>query len=86
MAKTARGRQRPITKSVIADKPPPGTRLLSKHDVLLRVNRTYPTIWHWMQRGLFPRAKDVNGRPGWLESEIEAWIAALPTARIKGDQ
>jgi predicted DNA-binding transcriptional regulator AlpA len=78
-------RTNPPTTEVIADKPAPGTRLLTKRDVLLRVNRSYPTLWNWQQRGLFPRAKDVHGVPMWVEAEIEQWIASLPIKRIKGD-
>jgi predicted DNA-binding transcriptional regulator AlpA len=59
--------------------------LLDKREVMRRVRRTYPTIWRWMQVGKFPRARDVHGRPGWLESEIESWVAALPVRRLKGD-
>jgi prophage regulatory protein len=60
-------------------------RLLSKAEVLERVGRTFPTIWAWMRAGKFPRARDLGGRPAWLESEVEAWIAALPIRRFKGD-
>jgi prophage regulatory protein len=76
--------KRPPTTDVI-DQPAPHTRLLTKRDICQRINRSYPTIWAWMQQGKFPRAKNVNGHPGWVEEEIEKWIASLPTARIKGD-
>src|SRR5262249_32526817 len=83
--KKAQGRIHPVDDSVVADQSPPGTRLLSKRDILQRINRADATIWKWMQQGLFPRAKDVKGRPYWVEAEIEAWIRGLPIARIKGD-
>jgi predicted DNA-binding transcriptional regulator AlpA len=60
--------------------------LLNKRQVCAIANRTYPTIWDWMRRGLFPRARDVNGRPGWPKSEIRQWMTELPIARIKGDE
>jgi predicted DNA-binding transcriptional regulator AlpA len=60
-------------------------RLLAKAEVLERVGRTFPTLWLWMQQKKFPRARDLNGRPAWLESEVEDWIKALPVRRLKGD-
>jgi predicted DNA-binding transcriptional regulator AlpA len=63
----------------------PEVRLLTKAEVLERVGRTFPTIWAWMRAGKFPRARDLGGRPAWVESEVEAWIAALPIRRFKGD-
>lgn len=72
---------------VLAARPPPGgeLRLLSKAEVIERVGRTFPTIWLWMQQGKFPRARDLGGRPVWLENEINDWIAALPIRKFKGD-
>jgi predicted DNA-binding transcriptional regulator AlpA len=64
---------------------PVEARLLSKAEVLERVGRTYPTIWLWERQGKFPRARNLAGRPAWLESEIEDWINALPVRRLKGD-
>ncbi len=65
---------------------PPGVpRLLSKAQVLQRVPFTYPTLWSWMRKGLFPRARQVGGKTCWLESEINAWITAQPLRRFKGD-
>jgi predicted DNA-binding transcriptional regulator AlpA len=61
-------------------------RLISKPEVLDRVGRTFPTIWLWMREGKFPRARDLGGRPAWIESEVEEWIAALPVRRLKGDE
>jgi predicted DNA-binding transcriptional regulator AlpA len=63
-----------------------GVRLLSKAEVVDRVGRSFPTLWQWMQENKFPRARDVHGRPMWIEREIEHWIRTLPIKRIKGDQ
>jgi predicted DNA-binding transcriptional regulator AlpA len=60
-------------------------RLLSKAQVLQRVPFTYPTLWSWMRKGLFPRARQVGGKTCWLESEINGWITAQPLRRFKGD-
>ena len=64
------------------EKPP---RLLSKPEVLDRVGVTYPTLWSWMQRGKFPRSRQLGGKAAWIEAEIEEWINALPVRRLKGD-
>jgi predicted DNA-binding transcriptional regulator AlpA len=64
---------------------PPDKRLLSKAEVCDRVGRTFVTLWQWMQKGKFPRARDVHGRPMWIESEVDAWIGSLPMRRLKGD-
>ena len=63
-------------------------RLLSKPEVLERVNRTFPTIWKWMREGTFPRARQIpnSQEPVWLESEVNEWIRALPVKSYKGDE
>jgi predicted DNA-binding transcriptional regulator AlpA len=72
---------------VIEHKPPvEGERLLSKAEVCHRVGKTFPTIWQWMQEGKFPRARDNHGVPGWLDSEVSAWIRGLPLKPYKGDE
>ena len=38
-----------------------------------------------MRDGKFPRSRELGGKSAWLESEVEAWIASLPTRRLKGD-
>ena len=51
--------------------------------VLAITNVTFPTIWAWMRAGKFPRARVVGGQSKWLSTEIEAWLAALPSADLK---
>ena len=60
-------------------------RLISKPEVLDRVGVTYPTICLWMREGKFPRSRELGGKAAWIESEIEAWITARPTRKLKGD-
>jgi predicted DNA-binding transcriptional regulator AlpA len=60
-------------------------RLISKPEVLDRVGVTYPTLWAWMREGKFPRSRELSGKAAWIESEIEAWITARPTRKLKGD-
>ena len=59
------------------------SRLLSKPEVLDRVSLTFPTIWKLMRKGRFPRGRVVASKTVWLESDIEAWIAALPERTYK---
>jgi predicted DNA-binding transcriptional regulator AlpA len=60
-------------------------RLLSKAEIVELTGRSYPTLWAWMQAGKFPRARDLHGRPVWVQREIQAFLASLPIKRIKGD-
>jgi predicted DNA-binding transcriptional regulator AlpA len=65
----------------------PAARLLSKGEVLDKIGVTYPTIWKLMRDGAFPRPVVIGstgGKNAWLESEVDAWIAALPRRRLKG--
>jgi predicted DNA-binding transcriptional regulator AlpA len=79
-----------VHTTTIAERPMPsldGERLLSRAEVCDRVGKTFATIWAWMQAGKFPRARCNNpgGQPQWLESEITAWMRALPVKPYKGD-
>jgi predicted DNA-binding transcriptional regulator AlpA len=62
-----------------------GERLLDKPQICKIANVSYPTIWSWMRAGKFPRARIVGGKSMWLTSEVDAWLAALPVRRLKGD-
>ena len=64
-----------------------GERLLSRAEVCDRVGRTFPIIWNMMREGRFPRARSTSpsGGPLWLESELVAWMRALPVKSYKGD-
>jgi hypothetical protein len=46
---------------------------------------SYPQARLLMERGEFPRARDVCGSPVWLVSEVEAWLAARPVRPMRGD-
>jgi predicted DNA-binding transcriptional regulator AlpA len=75
-------------RSVRAAGAPPawsGAHLLSKREVLAIANVSYPTLWSWMRQGTFPRSRVVGGKSMWVSTEIEAWMAALPRCRLKGD-
>jgi predicted DNA-binding transcriptional regulator AlpA len=63
----------------------PGARLLSKGEMLDKVGLTFPAVWKRMRAGTFPRAVVIGDKTAWLEHEVDAWIAALPRRRLKGD-
>jgi predicted DNA-binding transcriptional regulator AlpA len=63
----------------------PGTRLLSRAEVIDKVGICYPGIWRLMREGAFPRSVCVGERVFWIESEVDVWIAALPRRQLKGD-
>ena len=76
-------------RNVHAARAPParlGARLLSKREVLGIVGVSYPTIWSMMRANTFPRSRVVGGKSMWLSTEVEAWMAALPRSRLKGDR
>lgn len=62
-----------------------GIRLLGKAEILAITGVTFPTIWAWMRAGAFPRSRVCGGKSMWLSSEIDAWLAALPLRKLKGD-
>jgi predicted DNA-binding transcriptional regulator AlpA len=57
---------------------PPPTRLIFKKQLLERVPLSYATIWRLMREGKFPHARQIGARSVWVESEVEAFLQALP--------
>ena len=72
-------------KVAASEMPPPAVRLMNKHEVCAIVGVSYPSLWTWMRNGSFPRSVIVGGQSKWRSSDIDAWMAALPTRRLKGD-
>jgi predicted DNA-binding transcriptional regulator AlpA len=72
----------PVGKAQRSQGPP---CLMAKAEVCAVVGCTYPTLWSWMQRGVFPRSRVVGGKSMWLSTEIEQWLAELPRRKLKGD-
>ncbi len=66
----------------------PGTRLLSRAEVLDKVGVTYPTIWKLMREGAFPRPVVIGGLGGgknaWFEHEVDECLAKMPRRKLKG--
>jgi predicted DNA-binding transcriptional regulator AlpA len=98
--KTVKEASRTTTAPVNVWTPPPKTKqqpeedvekirpwcLLNKKQVVDRIGVSFPTIWKWMRAGKFPRARTVGDlKSVWLESEIAAWMSALPLRRLKDD-
>jgi prophage regulatory protein len=72
------------TKTTTSTKKP--ARLLSRREVMDRVNLSYPSIWKMMRDGDFPRGRAIgNLKIVWVESELTEWIENLPVKVLKGD-
>jgi predicted DNA-binding transcriptional regulator AlpA len=64
-----------------------GDRLLTKEQVCALTGRSFPTVWAWMKRGEFPRARVLAGRSSvWLQSEIVEWMRQLPLRNYRADE
>ncbi len=62
----------------------PGPRLLSKREIVAICGKSYPCIWKWMRKGLFPRPRVLpGGESGWLEAEVFGWLSGLPMREYK---
>jgi len=58
-------------------------RLMSKAEVLERTGLTFVSIWRQMREGRFPAARCLGGKSVWIESEVAAWMRALPLREYK---
>jgi predicted DNA-binding transcriptional regulator AlpA len=78
LAATARAAKSEIP--FIAKPPPPDQprRFVYKAELLERLGVSFPSIWTWMRKGLFPLSIDLNGRTAWFEHEIEQWLDERP--------
>jgi predicted DNA-binding transcriptional regulator AlpA len=56
----------------------PPTKLIFKRQLLERVPLSFTTIWRLTREGKFPRARQIGQRSVWVESEVEAFLQALP--------
>lgn len=55
--------------------------LLRLPEVIARVKLSRSTIYRRLEEGTFPRPRTLGtGCVRWLQSEIDAWIDALPVA------
>lgn len=77
----------PVAATNAKRRAPPAQRLLFRADILAMTGFSYATLWNWMRDGKFPRSR-VAGKgykTVWLASEVEEWMAGLPTRPLKGD-
>lgn len=57
-------------------------KILRKPELRNKVRVSDPTIWRWEKAGQFPKRLQLGGNAvGWLESEIDAWIAERAAER-----
>ena len=60
--------------------------LISKREVLRRVPYSYPTLWHKMRKGEFPKSvklDDGGHKVAWFEDEIDQWIESRDRTELK---
>lgn len=61
-------------------------RVLRWPQVADRLGVSSVTVWRWERDGHFPRRVRLGANAaGWLESEIEAWIAARAAERPQAE-
>lgn len=59
-----------------------GDRLLRLRDVKTKTGLGSSTIYRYIQAGTFPAPVKIGGFTArWRESQVEAWIEALPRLR-----
>lgn len=67
----------------MATKKAVGVRLLSRAELIDKVSLSFPYIWSLIRQGRFPEPREVGGKPLWVESEIDDYIASLPVRKYK---
>ena len=78
-----------INEQALAPQAPPTVRLIDRVEVCRKVGGlSYPLIWKLMTQGKFPLSRQIGdsligSRALWIESEIDAWISALPPKKLK---
>ena len=60
-------------------------KVLRENEVASRVGLSRSTRWRMVRDGLFPAPIELSERArGWLESDIDAWIASRKPAAFAG--
>jgi prophage regulatory protein len=63
--------------SVTSRRPAPGARIIRLDEVTRKVSYSGMHIWRLEQRNKFPRRVQIGPNSvGWIESEIDEWIAS----------
>jgi len=61
-------------------------RLLRRAEVMDRVGLAKSTLYSRISAGTFPKPVNLGASVRWVESEVEAWIAAQISARDHGTE
>ena len=61
-------------------------RLLRRAEVLDRVGMAKSTLYSRISAGTFPKPVSLGASVRWVESEVDAWIAAQIAARDHGPE
>ncbi|NTU73249.1 AlpA family transcriptional regulator [Candidatus Roizmanbacteria bacterium] len=57
-------------------------RIIRKPELLNMIGLSDPTVWRMEKDGKFPKRLRLGGNScGWLESEINGWLAERASAR-----
>ncbi len=58
-------------------------KLIRRREMLQRTGIASSTQWRMEQAGLFPKRRKISaGLVGWIESELEQWIADRETVTV----
>ena len=60
-------------------------RLVPRLEMLDRVGRSYVWVLTQIEKGTFPPGRLIDGEVNWVDSELNAWMKALPLQRPKGE-
>lgn len=61
-------------------------RLLRRAEVMDRVGLAKSTLYSRISAGTFPKPVNLGASVRWVESEVDAWIAAQISARDHGTE
>jgi predicted DNA-binding transcriptional regulator AlpA len=70
----------PQAKPFVLDGNP---KLLAKRQVLELLGCSANSLWRWVRAGRFPKGKMLGSKTVWLSTEVEAFVAGLPSQRLK---
>ncbi len=63
------------------------TVILNRPEVERRTGRSRVWLWRHAKNGTFPKPVQLSSRAiGWIENQVEDWLANLPTGRTYQQQ